>query len=174
MSEIYPARTNQKLSFVRLHLDALAQAQNSNAWNKHGLVESYNESVLFHLKGALVAFVREIGERYRLEIEGVSAPEVLQAQLEVTGQEAPELNELVLLAAQPGSWLNQLERAYNACWNASDRAPKPAEEQSRSEIHVMQVNPDHAEDEVLLAELRQWFAELETLVDRLRGSMLEW
>ena len=30
MSEVYLARTNQKLNFVRLHLDALQAAQNSN------------------------------------------------------------------------------------------------------------------------------------------------
>lgn len=174
MSEIYPARTNQKLSFVRLHLDALAQAQDSNVWNRHGLIESYHESVLFHLKGALVAFVREIGERYRLDVAEVGEPAQLQAQLETTGQEAPELNELVLLADQPGSWLYRLERAYAACWSASDGVQEQRREQSLSEIHVMQVNPDHAEDADLLTELRQWFDELESLVERLRGTMLEW
>jgi len=174
MSEIYPARTNQKLSFARLHLEALAQAQDSNVWNRHGLIESYHESVLFHLKGALVAFVREIGERYRLDVAEIGEPAQLQAQLEVTGQEAPELNELVLLSAQAGSWLYRLERAYAACWGASDGAQTQRQDQSLSEIHVMQVNPDHAEDADLLTELRQWFVELESLVDRLRGTMLEW
>lgn len=174
MNEIYPARTNQKLNFARLHLDALAQAQYSTSWNRHGLIESYNESVLFHLKGALEAFVREIGERYRLDVAQVHEPVQLQAQLEATGQESPELNELVLLATQSGSWLNRLERAYAACWDASDRRAEPREGQSLSEIHVKQINPDHAEDGNLLVELRQWFAELEKIVDRLRGSMLEW
>jgi len=175
MSEIYVARTNQKLGFVRLHLDALNQAQQSNAWNKHGIVESYNESVLFHLKGAVHAFIREIGERYRLDVSVIDDIAGLQAQFESTGQESPELNELEQLAARPGSWLERLERAYTACWSAQAERAKPTDgSQSLSEIHVVQVNPDHAEDGELLSEFRQWFSELNSLVDRQRSAMLEW
>lgn len=174
MNELYPARTNQKLSFVRLHLEALERAQQSSSWDKHGLIESYNESVLFHLKGALNAFVREIGERYRLDVVNVDSPAQLQRQLEQTGQESPELNELMLLAERQDSWLGRLERAYAACWSASDRRKGAGSERSLSEIHVMQINPDHAEDGELLTELRQWFAALEELVERLRGTLQEW
>ncbi|GGB90204.1 hypothetical protein GCM10011352_15290 [Marinobacterium zhoushanense] len=175
MSEIYVARTNQKLGFVRLHLDSLSRAQDSSAWNKHGMIESYNESVLFHLKGAVHAFVREIGERYRLDVAAIDGVTDLQAQFESTGQESPELNELAQLAASPGSWLERLERAYAACWNASAQRSKPTDSsQSLSEIHVLQVNPDHAEDGALLSELRQWFSELNQLIDRQRSAMLEW
>ncbi|WP_027853635.1 DUF6586 family protein [Marinobacterium litorale] len=174
MSDIYLARTNQKLSFVRLHLDALSQAHNSNSWNKHGLIESYNESVLFHLKGALEAFIREVGERYDLALEAIHTPVELQSQLEATGQESPELNELVLLAGQPNGWLAKLERAYAACWQASDKQAGPQQGQSVSEIHVVQINPDHAQDADLLAEYRDWFAELNRLIERLRAGMQEW
>ncbi|KEA62809.1 hypothetical protein ADIMK_3281 [Marinobacterium lacunae] len=175
MSEIYVARTNQKLSFARCHIDALSQAQGSSSWNKHGIIESYNESVLFHLKGAIHAFVREIGERYRLDVSTIDDIAGLQAQFETTGQESPELNELEQLSVTPGSWLEKLERAYSACWRASAQRSKPQDaSQSLSEIHVVQVNPDHAEDLELLSEFRQWFDELNKLVDRQRGSMLEW
>lgn len=175
MSEIYVARTNQKLSFARLHLDALARAQGSNAWNKHGLIESYNESVLFHLQGAVHAFIREIGERYRLDVSAIDSIGELQAQFESTGQESPELNELGQLAATSDSWLERLERAYRACWSASDHRSKPSDAgQSLSEIHVIQVNPDHSEDTDLLSEFRQWFSELNSLVDRQRSVMQEW
>ncbi|MBV1786519.1 hypothetical protein KQ940_00440 [Marinobacterium sp. D7] len=175
MSEIYVARTNQKLGFVRLHLDALVRAQDSTAWNKHGIIESYNESVLFHLKGAVHAFIREIGERYRLDVSAIDGVADLQAQFESTGQESPELNEMEQLAASPGSWLARLERAYLACWSASAERSKPADaRQSLSEIHIVQVNPDHAEDGVLLTEFQQWYSELNALIDRQRSAMLEW
>ncbi|WP_432694887.1 DUF6586 family protein [Marinobacterium sp. YM272] len=175
MSDIYLSRTNQKLSFVRLHLEALEHAQHSNSWNKHGLVESYNESVLFHLIGAVRSFLREIGERYRLDVEAVHTIADLQKLLETTGQESPEVNELAQLAESPAGWINSLNRAYAGCWSATDKHLKRSDSsQSLSEIHVVQVNPDHSEDPQLLVEYRQWFNELDGLVERLRSSMLEW
>lgn len=175
MSDTYLSRTNQKLSFVRLHLEALESAQQSNSWNKHGLVESYNESVLFHLAGAVHAFLREIAERYSLDVEAVSTIEDLVLQFERTGQESPEANELAQLAELPGSWLHGLNRAFAACWSATDKHLKRTDpSQSLSEIHVMQVNPDHSEDQQLLLEYRQWFDGLNKLVERLRSAMLEW
>lgn len=174
MSDIYVARTNQKLSFARLHLEALHAAQDSHGWSKHALIESYHESVLFHLQGAVHAFLREIGEHYRIDCDAIGDIAALQALLENTGQESPELNELEQLSAQKSSWLQRLGRAYAACWQASDRRVNQQPEQSVSEIHVIQINPDHAEDRALMQEYEQWFAELRTLIDRLRSSMQEW
>ncbi len=175
MSDIYVARTNQKLAFARLHLDALMQAQGSSGWSKHALIESYHESILFHLKGAFHAFVREVGEHYRLACERIDDIAGLQAQLELTGQESPELNELEQLLGLEGSWVQKLQHAYAACWSASDsKVAAPAASQSLSEIHVVQINPDHSEDDGLLHEYQQWFAELRALVDRLRSAMQEW
>ncbi|TCK09468.1 DUF6586 family protein [Marinobacterium mangrovicola] len=175
MSDIYLSRTNQKLSFVRLHLEALDASQVSNSWNRHGLVESYNESVLFHLAGAVHSFLREIAERYRIDPSMIGSVSDLQRQLEQTGQEAPEANELVQLVDSRESWLSRLYRAYDACWSATDGHPQRSDQsQSLSEIHVVQVNPDHSEDPELLAEYRSWFTALDQLVERLRGSMLEW
>lgn len=175
MSDIYLSRTNQKLSFVRMHLEALDASQASTGWNKHALVESYNESVLFHLTGAVHSLLREIGERYRLDVAAIGSIVELQQQLEQTGQESPEANELAQLAQSWDSWLSRLYRAYDACWSATDGHPQRSDQsQSLSEIHVVQVNPDHSEDPELLAEYRSWFATLDQLVERLRGSMLEW
>jgi hypothetical protein len=39
---------------------------------------------------------------------------------------------------------------------------------------VVQINPDHAQDADLLAEYRDWFAELNRLIERLRAGMQEW
>ncbi|SEF76320.1 DUF6586 family protein [Marinobacterium lutimaris] len=175
MSDIYLSRTNQKLSFVRLHLEALDASLVSNSWNRHGLVESYNESVLFHLTGAVHSFLREIAERYRLDASAVSSVGDLQRQLEQTGQEAPEASELAQLVESRESWLSRLYRAYDACWSARDgHLQRSDQSQSLSEIHVVQVNPDHSEDPAVLEEYRSWFAALDLLVERLRSSMLEW
>ena len=72
MSNIYIARTNQKLLFAKHHLDHLKQQEQGSGWSKHAQIESFEESVLFHLVSAYSAYLREIAEVYRLEPEKIS------------------------------------------------------------------------------------------------------
>ncbi len=174
MSCIYLARTNQKLSFSRLHLDRLKQVQDDTSWNKHALIESYNESVLFHMTSAYDAFLREIAERYNVDAESLTGYRSLAVELEKTGVESPELKQLSMLESDDTGWLHKLVAAYEACWHGSDKKQAVSETSSVSEIHVLQVNPDHAEDAEIVAEYEQWFGELSELVNRLREGMQEW
>ncbi|WP_136681237.1 DUF6586 family protein [Neptunomonas sp. XY-337] len=174
MSDLYLARTNQKLHFVRLHLEALERAHQSTGWSQHAEVESYNESVLFHLASAYGAFLREIAEKYRFSPAAVNTIADLEAQFEASGQESPERAELHNLEANESSWLHKMLAAYDACWLASDERKAASDTVSVSEIHVMQINPDHAEDSDILAEYRRWFGEFQGLVERLRAGMQEW
>ncbi len=174
MSGIYLARTNQKLNFSRLHIDALKGALESTGWSKHALIESYNESVLFHLVSAYDAFLREIAETYRLDTERLQGYRSLVAEIERSGQESPEISEIGELERDATSWLHKLLAAYEACWHGSDRRQKVTATSSVSEIHVLQVNPDHAEDRDVVAELENWLHSLRELVDRLRAGMQEW
>jgi len=174
MSGIYLARTNQKLNFARLHIDALKGAVDSTGWNKHALIESYNESVLFHLVSAYDAFLREIAELYRLDTEHLKGYRSLVQELESSGQESPEIGEIVKLEADELSWLHKLLAAYEACWHGSDQRSAVTATSSVSEIHVLQVNPDHAEDADIIVELENWLISLRELVERLRSGMQEW
>lgn len=174
MSSVYLARTNQKLNFSRIHLERLKQAQNDTSWNKHALIESFNESVLFHLASAYDAFLREIAERYSVETESLDGYRSLAAELEVTGVESPELKELSALESDHSSWLHKLVAAYEACWHGTDKQRAVTETSSVSEIHVVQVNPDHAEDAVIIAEYESWLESLSELINRLREGMVEW
>jgi len=174
MSGVYQARTNQKLNFTRIHLDALKKAQESTGWSKHALIESYNESVLFHMVSAYSAFLREIAEQYRFDAEKITKLKQLVAQMEAQGLEAPEVNELVGLQFNPESWLHHLLAAYKGCWRAEDHQESAAQAESVSEIHVMQINPNHAEDADIIKEYQSWFEQLGALVERLRGGMQEW
>lgn len=174
MSSVYLARTNQKLSFSRIHLDQLKLAQDDTSWNKHALIESFNESVLFHMASAYDAFLREIAERYSVDTETLDGYRSLAAELEATGVESPELNELSILENNERSWLHKLVAAYEACWHGSDKKSAVTETSSLSEIHVLQVNPDHAEDAEIIAEYETWFVSLSELINRLREGMQEW
>lgn len=174
MSEVYLARTNQKLNFARLHLEALKNAQNSSAWSKHALIESYQESVLFHLASSYSALLREVAERYSVETESIVGLTDLAWGFEQAGFESPELNELQQLEARQDCWLHKLLRAYAACWVAVDRQQASTSSTSLSEIHVMQVNPNHAEDQDVYTEYQAWLDSMRQLVDRLREGMQEW
>lgn len=174
MSAIYSARTNQKLSFARIHLDRLKQAQEDTSWNKHALIESYNESVLFHMTSAYDAFLREIAETYSVDTESLKGYRSLAAELEVTGVESPELKQLTQLEENDTGWLHKMMAAYEACWHGADKQAVKNETNSVSEIHVVQVNPDHAEDGAIISEFENWFLSLSKLIDSLREGMQEW
>lgn len=174
MSGIYLARTNQKLNFARIHIEALKQAQSSTGWSKHALIESYNESVLFHLASAYDAFLREVAELYRFDTESLLGYRSLMAQFESAGLEGAELRELSNLEKDESSWLHKMLAAYEACWHATDKRSKVTETSSVSEIHVVQVNPDHAEDGMIIQEFDGWLNEMRGMIERLRSAMQEW
>ncbi|WP_415901502.1 DUF6586 family protein [Neptuniibacter sp. QD29_5] len=174
MSGIYQARTNQKLSFTRLHLEQLKKAQDDTSWSKHALIESYNESVLFHLTSAYDAFLREIAEWYKVDTEIFQGYRALAAEMGKTGVESPELSQLSNLESDDSSWLHKMMSAYEACWHGADSKQAVTETSSVSEIHVLQINPDHAEDGEIITEYQTWFDSLSELVNRLREGMQEW
>ena len=174
MSNIYISRTNQKLMFAKLHLDQLKLAEQGSGWSKHAQIESYEESILFHLVSAYSAYLREIAEVYRLEPEKISTRDELLEQLEAKGVEAPEAKELTLLAGGD-SWLSQLLAAYRACWVAQNREQAAASDHaSLSEIQVVQVNPDHSSDAQVIEQLEGWINSMRELVDRQREGLKEW
>ncbi len=174
MSGVYLTRTNQKLNFTRIHLDALKVAQESTGWSKHALIESYNESVLFHMVSAYSSLLREIAEQYRFNADRITKLSQLTEQMDAQGLEAPEVAELQQLHSDPDSWLHHLLAAYKACWRAEDHKASAGQAESVSEIHVMQINPDHAEDADILCEYQSWFNDFKALVERIRSGMQEW
>ncbi|GAA0785851.1 DUF6586 family protein [Marinobacterium sediminicola] len=175
MSDVYAVRTNQKLNFARLHIKALVQAQETPQWSQHPRIESYHESVLFFMASGYASLLREIAENYKLDPASIYRFEDLIDQLEKTGQESPEANELANLEADPASWLHKVLKAYQACWDAADHTSQTtAKDASVSEIHVLQINPDHAEDRDVLAEYNDWLQAFRDLLERLRANMQEW
>ncbi|GAA0683960.1 hypothetical protein GCM10009104_06530 [Marinobacterium maritimum] len=175
MSDIYAVRTNQKLNFARLHIKALVQAQETPQWSQHPRIESYHESVLFFMASGYTSLLREIAENYSLDPSKVYRYTDLIEQLEATGQESPEARELEILEQDSASWLHKVLKAYQSCWDASDHSVQAsAKDASVSEIHVLQINPDHAEDRDVLAEYNDWLQAFRELLERLRANMQEW
>lgn len=175
MSDLYAVRTNQKLNFARLHIKALVQAQESPQWSQNPRIESYHESVLFFLASGYTSLLREIAENYTLNADRVFRFEDLIEQLDATGQESPEARELEILEQDVDSWLHRVLKAYQGCWDAIDSNAQSVDHAgSVSEIHVLQINPDHAEDQDVLAEYNGWLQAFRNLLERLRANMQEW
>ena len=57
--ELY-TRTNQKIYFAGLALEALGRAEKGQAMNAQALLQAERESALFHLYGALLGLCHEI------------------------------------------------------------------------------------------------------------------
>ncbi|MDH2436098.1 hypothetical protein QCD60_26560 [Pokkaliibacter sp. MBI-7] len=173
MSPLYASRTNKKLYFARLHLDALVQAGNSTSWDKHALIESFHESVLFHLYGAYHAFLREIAQGYKLPAEQVRSALDLHDLLEQRGYEGPEYAYIQQLLGESDSWLSMLIAEYQGCWRAVDKAATD-QPSSSSEIHIVQLSANHAEDGYRYEQLATWLQALKALVEQGREQLAEW
>lgn len=118
MSNVYLVRTNQKVNFARIHLDALAASHESNGWSKHAEIESYNESVLFHLASAYGAFLREVAEKYRFVPEQVAGIHDLVSLLESWGRSLQRLRSLRSLSRMKLAGCTK-------CWPLTAPAGKP-------------------------------------------------
>jgi hypothetical protein len=171
---VFVSRTSQKLNFAQLQLEQLAQAQASTGWSRLALVESYQESVLFHLMSAYVAFLREIGDHYRLNTTAVQCFADLDALFEQAAVVSPERSELAALEQDASGWLRQLSMAYDACWQPRARRDEAAVQPSQSEISLVQIASKADGVEVTPQQCCEWHAELGRLVERLRAGMQEW
>ena len=74
--ELY-TRTNQKIYFAGLSLEALTRAEDGRAMNSPALLQAGRESALFHLYGALLGLCHEIAGFYRLPQANAPRAELL-------------------------------------------------------------------------------------------------
>jgi hypothetical protein len=174
MSQVYLVRTNQKVNFARIQLDMLEDAHQENGWDKHAKIESLHESTLFLMASALDAYYKEIAEKYRFNPSKVTTFSDLEKMVDDSVQESPEVQEIKQLMMLENSWLNKLMLAYASCWKAVDGEVVAPKLSSVSEIHVVQINPDHQQDGNLLVELRGWLNDIRRLLEAQRSSLQEW
>jgi hypothetical protein len=169
--ELY-TRTNQKIYFAGLALDALGKAQEGRAMNSQALVQAERESALFHLYGALLGLCHEIAGFYRLPQANAPRAELLLTQEVLDAIAIPEMAELIELAQHRETWLAQLLAAYNALFQPP-RAPKKPKGDVTQPL-IVAVNLD--EEPVLelgREELESWRQQLKGLAIRFREGLSE-
>ncbi|OCR23659.1 PasA protein [Pseudomonas syringae] len=169
--ELY-TRTNQKIYFAGLALEALGKAQEGRAMNSQALVQAERESALFHLYGALLGLCHEIAGFYRLPQANAPRAELLLTQEVLDAIAIPEMAELIELAQHRETWLAQLLAAYNALFQPP-RAPKKPKGDVTQPL-IVAVNLD--EEPVLelgREELENWRQQLKALAIRFREGLSE-
>ncbi|WP_263264951.1 DUF6586 family protein [Pseudomonas sp. RIT-PI-S] len=170
--ELY-TRTNQKIYFAGLALEALGRAEQGAAMNAVALAQAEREAVLFHLYGALLGLCHEIAGYYRLaDADSPRAERFLTAEA-LAAAPNPQLGELVELAGNSDTWLAGLLREYSGLWQPP-RAPKKAKHDVTQPL-IQAVSLDEPSPAPLLdrQELEQWRQQLKSLAIRFRDGLSE-
>ncbi|KAF0863905.1 DUF6586 family protein [Pseudomonas sp. LD120] len=170
--ELY-TRTNQKIYFAGLSLEALARAEEGRAMNAQALVQAGRETVLFHLYGAVLGLCHEIAGFYRLPQAGASGVEQILSREVLESIAIPELAELVELAHSPQTWLAQLLSAYGALFQPPRVPHKTKGDVTQPLIVTVNLDEEELKDELGREELESWRQNLKALAIRFRDGLNE-
>ncbi|WP_027896819.1 DUF6586 family protein [Zestomonas thermotolerans] len=168
--ELY-TRTNQKIYFAGLALEAWKRAEEGQAMNVPALVQAEREAALFHLYGAVLGLCHEVAGYYRLPQAGAPRVELLLSPAVLEATPTPELAELLELVQQPETWLAQLLAAHAALFQPP-RAPKTAKVDPALPL-IQSVSLDEEAPPVARETLEEWRQQLKQLVLRFRESLSE-
>jgi len=167
------ARTNAKLRFAEVMLKELEGLPSCSG---DDFDRSHQEAFLFHLLGALDAFLAEVNCYYGCNLagDGISPGKLRNAIVAARGDNAPELKELYRLEQLQGSWLSHAKvmrdhsthrggvpRVYNASFGGGKGVES-----------TWLKNPETGEviEEDFPCVFRRWHGEMGEIVTRLRAS----
>ena len=156
-------RTNQKFYFCRI-----ACKQAGDTADKQ-LYQAYCETAIFHLQGALWAFLQELAHFYNLY---TSQPTVayIETALEKKTLISPELRR-IKISLESGVLAN-VAKAYQRCQYAPAPDTKGLETSNQDLIvNVVTLSNQWLPDE---QTIREWRTEFMTLVEEMRGGMVEY
>ena len=170
--ELY-TRTNQKIYFAGLSLEALAKAEEGRAMNALALIQAGRESTLFHLYGALLGLCHEIAGFYRLPQANASRAESLLAREVLDTIAIPELAEMIELANNPQTWLARLLAAHQALFQPPRAPHKPKGDVTQPLIVAVNLDEEELPAELSRDELESWRQNLTSLAIRFREGLNE-
>ncbi|MHB2139952.1 DUF6586 family protein [Pseudomonas monsensis] len=170
--ELY-TRTNQKIYFAGLSLEALARAEEGRAMNALALIQAGRESALFHLYGTLLGLCHEIAGFYRLPQASAPRAEVLLTREVLETIAIPELAEMIELAGNPETWLAKLLAAHSALFQPPRVPHKPKGDVTQPLIQAVNLDEEEAPQELTREELESWRQNLKGLAIRFREGLNE-
>jgi hypothetical protein len=156
-------RTNQKLYFARLACQHAEKTDNVQQ------AQGERESAVFHLHGAVLAFLQELSRYYRLD-DVRPTFKTIKEKMASREQLSPEVSVLEQLSQH--GFLAELNRAYSFCQYAPEPpAPVPEDEASSNLILKVTQSPQAWLPDTQI--LREWHRELMTLIEGFRNEMVE-
>lgn len=165
------ARAHAKLLYAKIHLDEL-RARGTNGGTDFD--RAFQESFLFHLLGAIDAFVIELAAYYS---GGLAGPGLtrgsLRDALKKRGIVSAELAELYTLENSEDTWLFHAKAMRDHSTHVSG-VPRAYHMGGPNDGKVFLRNPntgDHVESDVLDA-FADWLENMTALLDKLRTTAL--
>lgn len=156
-------RTNQKLYFACL---ACQQAEQTDHVQQ---AQAHREAAVFHLHGALLAFLQELVRYYRLNDLSPTLKSI-EELMTAKGLVSPEVTVLQHLSKD--GFLAELKRAYRLCQYAPEpSSPQPEDETSSNLIIKVTQTPQAWLPDTAI--LREWHRDLTQLIDGFRNEMVE-
>ncbi|OTG84034.1 DUF6586 family protein [Acinetobacter sp. ANC 4648] len=156
-------RTNQKLYFARL---ACQQAEQTEHVQQ---VQAHREAAVFHLHGAVLAFLQELVRYYGLN-DFTPTLQSIEVHMAAKGQVSPEV--LVMQKLAKDGFIAELNRAYRLCqYTPEPSVPEPENETSSNLIIKVTQTPQAWLPDAKI--LREWHHDLTQLIDGFRNEMVE-
>lgn len=165
-------RTNQKVFFAGVALDAWKRELSIPSQGSQAVIQAEREAALFHLYGAVLGICHEVSGYYRTALADAPRVELMLTHELLEASPSPELAELVELAQHPETWLAQLLRAYAALFEPPHVVARPKVDPTLPLIEAIAVEEEVAP--LGWEELERWRRELKQLVLRFREGMTEW
>lgn len=163
VARFHADRTNQKLYFARL------SCQQADLVEHVQQAQAHREAAVFHLHGAVLAFLQELVRYYRLSDTAPTLKSIEDLMAE-KGQVSPEVTVLQQLAKH--GFIAELKRAYRMCQYAPEPStPEPEQETSSNLIIKVTQTPQAWLPDVQI--LREWHRDLTHLIDGFRNEMVE-
>lgn len=163
VARFHADRTNQKLYFSRL---ACQQAEQTDHVQQ---AQAHREAAVFHLHGAVLAFLQELVRYYRLHDANPTLKSI-EDLMAAKGQVSPEI--MVLQQLSKEGFIAELKRAYRLCQYAPEpSAPEPEDETSSNLIIKVTQSPQAWLPDTKI--IREWHRDLTTLIDGFRNEMVE-
>ena len=165
------SHSNQKRYFARFYLEAIESTkEDESVINRKALLMAHQHSCLFHLIGAYRSFIWEVANTYDEIYDGAQTLDTFLTQVRLQDKSIPELDRVLSLETQPGSWLNHMLAVWYQINEVNpDKTTKPKEAVNLNAIEVRVLN-----DVDEFAQLHDWYDNLSALIDEIRQLLGEW
>ena len=163
VARFHADRTNQKLYFARLSCQQAEQTEHVQQ------AQAHREAAVFHLNGAVLAFLQEFVRYYRLNDNNPTLKSI-EELMAAKGQISPEV--AILEQLSKSGFIAELKRAYRLCqYTPEPSAPEPEQETSSNLIIKVTQSPQAWLPDTKI--LREWHRDLTQLIDGFRNEMVE-